>query len=253
MLFGRVRSWWDDQKDFLNGPVDFPLGLDELHRDLSGLIDILMKVILPRIEYLDEQNQTAAVKMITELDEAKINILPILPAVLPASPALYDFIAERIQAALFSNDKDQVEGALLGLRDWFVYSQKAALVKPPSHFFDHLINIVAGRKPPALDSALMYVGHLLKSVPQIFEEKHLELMLVGLDRLIEETDVRSNLDAGSIQMPDKPHVRYRAAKLAHQISQHYEQIGKAVPATLSKWQVVCQSDPIAYVRSAWGG
>jgi hypothetical protein len=174
-----------------------------------------------------------------------------MPLFLALNRELYEEVAKRIQSGLFSKDLAQVDGALLGLRNWIIYSVKGDLPPPPSQFLYHFIAFIAERRPVGIDRALMYLTDLMLTVPDVFEERHLELVLLGMTSLIEETDVRALVDAGDIDTPDKPYVRSRAAKLACQLSRYYQNLGTELPATTERWRVVCENDPLIQVRTAW--
>jgi hypothetical protein len=251
VLLDKAVSWWDEQKRFLNDPAAIPMISDNLHRDFTGLVDLLMKVVMPRLKVDDTPHCDVALTLITELDENGIVVLPVLPFVLPLKPELYQEVASRIQAGMFSNESTTIDGALLGLRDWIIYSIEGRLPAPPPHFLDHLVSIIAARSAIAVDRALMYLTDILITVPEVLEERHLELVLLGLGSLIAETDVSASGGTGTIESPDKPYLRLRAAKLARQLSRYYEDCGTATPSTIENWRIVIENDPLAEVRSVW--
>jgi hypothetical protein len=251
VLLDKVVSWWDEQKRFLNDAAGIPMISDNLHRDFTGVVDLLMKVVMPRLRVDDILHRDVALRLITELDENGIAVLPVLPFVLQLIPELYQDVASRIQAGMFSNESTKTDSALLGLRDWIIYSIHKGLPAPPPHFLDHLVSFIAGRFAIAVDRALIYLTDILITVPEVLEERHLELVLLGLDSLISETDVRASLGTDTIEFADKPYVRRRAAKLARQLARYYEYRSTAIPSTIENWRVAIESDPLADVRSVW--
>jgi hypothetical protein len=251
VLLDKAVSWWDDQKRFLNDTAAIPMISDNLHRDFTGLVDLLMKVVMPRLRVDDIQHRDAALRLITELDEKGVVVLPVLPFVLRLRPELYEEVASRIQAGMFSNESTTIDGALLGLRDWTIYSIHIGLPASPPHFLDHLVSFIAGRFAIAVDRALMYLTDILITVPEVLEERHLELVLLGLGSLIAETDVSATVGTDPIDFPDRPYVRRRAAKLARQLARYYEERGLATPSTIENWRIAIENDPLADVRSVW--
>lgn len=251
-LLNRAISWWNDQKQFLPQAEAFhPFASDNLRYDLDGIVNILMKVILPRISEVEIEHRIAVATLVNELDEAGVNVLRVWPLVLHLDPNLYDKVVKRIQAGLFANDHDEVKGASLGLRVWLRYAIKSDFPSPPPHLLDQFVSIVAARRQPGLDTALLYLTHLIQTVPEAFEEKHVGWILLGLSALLYETDVETVHDASSIETPLKPHLRIRAARLANQLWQYYQQQGKAIPEVLEQWHAACGIDPLVQVRRAW--
>ena len=97
----------------------------------------------------------------------------------------------------------------------------------------------------------MYMTDLLLTVPDMFDETHLELILLGMTALIRETDLEGSVDYGFIDTGDKPRVRRRAAKLANQLWRRYQDLGKPIPEAIEGWKIIGETDPLAFVRKAW--
>ena len=251
ILLEKTVAWWDEQKQFLDDAAGLPMISDGLRRDFAGVIDLLMKVILPRLRTETDKAVALAVRLVTELDDIGIVVLPVLPRFLFLQPGRYQEVATRIQAGLFSKEPAEIDGALLGLRDWIIYSREGDLPAPPGHFLDHFVGYVAGRLPIGIDRALMYLTDLLITVPEVVEAKHLEMILLGLQNLISETDGRVSAMAGDIETPDKPYVRIKAAKLARQLSRYYQDRSVTLPPIIEEWRIACENDPLAQVRRAW--
>jgi hypothetical protein len=249
-LLDKAISWWNDQKRFLTQADAFPLVADSLRADFDGLVDLLMKVIVPRLKVGDVENLKRAIGLIEELDQAGIVVLPVLP-LLSVDSNLYNEVRSKIQSGLLSNDPIQVDGALLGLRDWIIYSRRGNLPSPPPYFLDQMIVFIADRRVIGLERALMYMTDLLITVPDKFEEMHLELVLLGMNALTRETDLEGSVDDGFIDSADKPRVRRRAAKLANQLWRYYQDLGKPIPDAVERWKIIGETDPLAFVRKAW--
>jgi len=160
-------------------------------------------------------------------------------------------VRHRIQSGLLSNDPTQVDGALLGLKSWLIYSLRGNLLSPPTHFLDQMIVFIAQRRRIGIDTALIYMTELFITVPDTFEERHLELILLGMTALIRETDVRGAVDDSLIDYVDRPGVRKRAVKLATQLWRYYRDRGKAIPTEIEQWRTIGESDPLAFVRKVW--
>ena len=175
--------------------------------------------------------------------------------VLKISKGSFDFhpmrLCQKIQSGLLSNDPIQVDGALLGLRDWIIYSLRGNLPSPPPYFLDQMIVFIAERRVIGLETALMYMTDLLITVPNIFEERHLELILLGMAALIRETDPEGSVEDGFIDSADKPRVRRRAVKLANELWRRYQYLGKPIPEAIERWKIIGETDPLAFVRKAW--
>lgn len=217
---------------------------DNLRFDFAGLVDLLMKVIVPRLKAQDVAHCELAIGLIEELEQAGIVVLPVLPRLLSLESNLYNEVRHKIQSGLFSNDLIQVDGALLGLRDWIIYSLRGNLPSPPPHFLDQLIAFIAQRRVGGIDTALMYMTDLFITVPDTFDERHLELILIGMTALIRETDVRGAVDDSLIDPVDRPRVRKRAVKLATQLWRYYRDRGKAIPPEIEQWKTIGESDPL---------
>ena len=250
VLLDKTISWWNDQKRFLTQADAVPLVADNLRADFAGLVDLLMKVIVPRLKVEDVENLKRAIVLIEELEQAGIVVLPVLPLV-SVDSNLYNEVRHKIQSGLLSNDPIQVDGALLGLRDWIIYSLRGNLPSPPPYFLDQMIVFIAERRVIGLETALMYMTDLLITVPNIFEERHLELILLGMAALIRETDPEGSVEDGFIDSADKPRVRRRAVKLANELWRRYQYLGKPIPEAIERWKIIGETDPLAFVRKAW--
>lgn len=196
------------------------------------------------------ENLKRAIGLIEELEQAGIVILPVLP-LLSVDSNLYNEVRHKIQSGLLSNDPIQVDGALLGLGDWLIYSLRGNLPSPPPYFLDQMIVFIAERRVIGLESALMYMTDLLITVPDMFEERHLELILLGMTALIRETDLEGSVEDGFIDSADKPRVRRRAVKLANELWRRYQDLGKPIPEAIERWKIIGETDPLAFVRKAW--
>jgi hypothetical protein len=210
-----------------------------------------MKVVIPRLGKDTDEALALAIRLVTELDEIGIVVLPVLPRFLALKSENYQGVATRIQAGLFSKEAMEIDGALLGLRDWIIYSREGNLPAPPPHFFEYFLGYIAGRQPSGIDRALMYLTDVFVTVPDVVEAKHLELILLGLQKLISETDVSVSTLADNIETSDKPHVRIKAAKLARQLSGYYGDRAVALPSIIEEWRIACENDPLAQVRRVW--
>jgi hypothetical protein len=250
VLLDKTISWWNDQKRFLTRADAVPLVADNLRADFDGLVDLLMKVIVPRLKVEDVENLKRTIGLIEELEKAGIVILPVLP-LLSVDSNLYDEVRRKLQSGLLSNDPLQVDGALLGLRDWLIYSLRGNLPSPAPYFLDQMIVFIAERRLIGLERALMYMTDLLITVPDMFEEKHLELILLGMTALTRETDVKGSVDDGFIDSADKPRLRRRAVKLANELWRRYQDLGKPIPEAIERWKIIAETDPLAFVRKAW--
>ena len=118
--------------------------------------------------------------------------------------------------------------------------------------------MIRWRRGTALWATLGAVRDVVKRHPWTFVDDVEHHVLAGLGRLIIESSVGEDSDAGvDVQrgledVSTKLIVRRAAARLAYRLFEHYRARGNATPETIEAWEEVCRSDSeFLDIRNEW--
>jgi len=118
-----------------------------------------------------------------------------------------------------------------------------------------MVNKVLTRTRPGLPSAINDISFIINNLSATLNEIQLESLLIGLEYLIEETELprteKLNESYETIPVNDRPACRKLAARLAHSLFRLFSDEKKEIPETLFKWMYICQTDALPEVTREW--
>ena len=255
-LLRKAEDWWKDEKGEIQDNHNIYSFAGEVRQSFSNLVDLMSRVILPRLSKADTEDQDLTGYLLSELEGSGVCVISALPMTLFIYPGQRDEVARRLRSGLNSMEPEEIRESIRGLFLWIVYGQRQEIAEPPADLVSELINRTVSRRQPGLGSALDNLAIIVKGVPEILDEDRLDSLCVALEYLLEETKLTSNQEQESqhtspIQVDDRPAYRSAAAGLAYRLFAHYRQLKKEAPQILLEWKQVCQADPLPEVRRRW--
>lgn len=233
-------------------------------RDVAGRfsdwVRLLAEVIFPRLSAADQATKELAVRFVDELDEAGVQILYTLPALLYLDEDRSCDVADRLWSGMESEDPDEAREAIRGIILWVTFRARGAqLPSPPDHLLDEVVSRTLARKMPGLDTALIHLTNLLRLHPEQLQARHLDDLCNVLRYLKIDTrlpSVQEQRELGSIvdrtiQVSERPRYRVLSASLASRLAAYYSDEDLSVPEILNQWKEASSKDTLPEVRVAW--
>jgi hypothetical protein len=111
-----------------------------------------------------------------------------------------------------------------------------------------IVDVIKYRKVSGLVAALKNFEWLLESRRDLCQP-FIEEILWGLEIILRETKIEAK---NNMSIADKLHVREASAELAYKLVKDMKMNGNKIPATLSDWEKVCQSDvEFSEIKNVW--
>jgi hypothetical protein len=259
VLLKKFLCWWQDEKAELRmskgGQLFDPA--DQLRSQFEDIINLMAKVVLPRIKDADVALKEPAGKLLSEMEQAGFCILAAVPMELFIDAQLFVEAASKIRGGLISNRELEARKAMAGLFFWLAHAHRGAIAAPPNDLLATLINKIKTRTQPALVNALGQMSAIIRTMPNVLNDGDIGELSIGLDYLLTETSF-SNPSAseekdGRRSMPISmiPDSRRYASALAFQIYFWCLRARKPISSPIQKWKEAAISDVLLEVRAEW--
>ena len=171
---------------------------------------------------------------------------PLLVAIDPFDP---EQTASRLRSALGSGDRERISAAMEGVYLWTVQASRGQLPDVPQDLIREIGATVRMRRPPALDTALVFSARLLGHLPKGMREQLIEDVRIGLEYLAQELKYRNAIDySGPVPYEDVPSYRALSAQVAEELK-HWISSDRPV---VQLWSQLMKEEPLAYVRRVAG-
>ncbi|NIA09633.1 MAG: hypothetical protein GWP10_07875, partial [Nitrospiraceae bacterium] len=253
-MLEKAVAWWDEEKVDLNTN----LFVRDLKKRFSFLVQLMSKVILPRLSSARKEVKDLAMKLLTEMGKSDICILSALPMTLFINPDSYDEVVQKMQNGLNSKKQEEIRDSLSGFLRWSFYSNKKKICAPPPILLDKIIDRVASRRQPGLNSVIELISTIVRRFPELLNEKQIKSLLTALDKLIEETKIPKFQDQWEmdnvpmiIPIDNRPEYRKLAAELAYYLFNQLQKEGGKISPVLRKWKEICRNDSLPEVKKVW--
>jgi hypothetical protein len=251
-LFKKVKIMWDTEKVFLNK-------YEEVKIQLSKLVDLLGRVIMPRMIDAKEQEKAEIFNLINEMENNKIEILYLLPYKFMFSKELLDATVNKLKKGINSLEESISRNAIEGLMAWLFLADKKLLESPPRELFDEFINNITSRRQPGLKVSLHYVSLVFERELNIIDDKHISEMSIFLEFVKKETelpnrdtfDVFVNNTKSLFDIEELPEYLRLTANVAQKIFKYLNQKGKAIPSIIMEWKGIAETCIFPEVRKEW--
>ncbi|MBI5204089.1 MAG: SIR2 family protein [Nitrospirae bacterium] len=255
-LIRKALAWWNEEKiELREEKMNFS---EQMHEGFSQLVPVVSQVVLPRISNSEAGIKNLCKNLLFEMEELGINILQALPAILFIDDSYYDEICFKLRIGLNSTDEESIRNTISGIFYWIAYGAKGKIKIPPDDLLSALVDRIAARRQPGLNSALEILVSVLKWYPKILDSKQIESLCIALEYLLKETELPGITDreqlnnlSDTIHIEDRPTYRELSSKLAFNIDKYLNQNNKEIPKILETWKKISLSDPLPEVRRVW--
>ena len=267
-IMRRLVEWWDTDKTHLKirsteRSLLFPSIVDEIKKPLWKLVDTLKTMVARHSDSIDGSVRDTLKRVVEELSEYGLPALRLEMACVSLFPECRDRILSRIEYEMTSTSNDIVVDALSAID----VAADRVVTSTEEHDSDkedlmRLLRsagtMVRWRRDAAVSATVCMVANVVKHHPWIFVGDIECSVLLGLHRLVDDTDVSGYGDTriqgkeGRHEISIKLHIRREAARLAYSLFEHYRQRGEDVPQAVSAWEQICRSeDEFAEIRNQW--
>jgi hypothetical protein len=226
-----------------------------VRKDSTALLNVLAVVVLPHLSPEDGVSRERAAHLVDDMQEAGVSALLVTPLTIRLG-ARPDEVAQALRRGLFSSEEPVVAAAAEGIAIWIAGHAAGLFPSPPPYLLDDMAHIVAARRRPALMPTLTQLASIARSLPEAITVERLELLVVGLEELAEETALPSGsgVDGGTntlLAPEDRPAHRRAAVKLAAAISElPGVSIGRP-GIVVDTWRRIAENDVLPEVRRGW--
>lgn len=261
-LLRKLINAWEQQKSEISRiPIDHAIFGDHVQSYFNGLKQLLISVIFPHLNEIEDELKEAIKQFLAELEEIGISTLSVLPATLVIFPDHADQTSIRLRKALNSLSQQRIQEACQGILHWFLYTrlEGQAIALPSPEFLSNLVDQLVLRRQPGLRSVMDVISVLLQYVPEQFTNQHREKLCDALENLIAETQLleeqveqNSEDTEQAFSFPTRPAYRKLAARIAYRLYQHFEQLSDApMPQVLERWKNSCLNEVLPEIRKIW--
>lgn len=252
-FFDKATSWWNDEKGELSHGFK-----DEMQVCFDWLVDLLARVILPKLDTSDDTIQKKIVALFSEMESKNVLTLSALPSVLSFVPDSYEDTSVKLRKGLASFDAEQSSAAIVGTYRWVVLSQLNKIPAPHQDIFNEWVNKILIRRGPSLDDAIDYMALLLEKYPNAITINHINTLCIALEYLIVDTKLPNRGEQDSLRdvplvlpISDRPAYRQLSSKLAAQVYKYFRNKNIEIPQILNDWSNTVQIDPLPEVKREW--
>jgi hypothetical protein len=260
LLLNRAIEWWNGVETMISVNRERRRWRDshELSVKVYDLMKFLAVVVLPRLNTASDELKAEAVALIFRVESAGFSIYSALPNILYVAPARYDLIMQKMREGLNSVKADESRDAIIGTYFWLLHSSLGDFPAPPDDFFNELINKVAFRRQPSLESAIAQTAVVVKELPQLITPQVVESLTTGLQYLLAETELPDEFEreaipnsGSTIPIQERPALRAASAGLARRLFVFMTEAGREIPDVIVRWRDVALNDRLPEVRRAW--
>ncbi len=248
-IFNRLIKWWDLGKNHLNKSVLFD---GDIVEEMNNLKKVLIEFIFPY--FISQSNIPKDVyanieKIVSEFNEFGLFNLELRISILSLSDIEEYNLINEIKIALRSNNEKGVLDAL------WATNRFLQLFKEKNYdncllLLDEIGKYIEWRKNVELDQVLNLARLAILETNLLIESGFIGSCLLGLEYLIEESELRSEINSG--ELAKKLEVRVACVKLAAVLSELFKRKKKKIPEVLSSWESITKLDTeFAEVKVAW--
>ncbi|BAQ63912.1 hypothetical protein [Geminocystis sp. NIES-3709] len=264
-FFTIINDLWTDNKSVF---IKIYSQKNHLFRNL--LLDVitqidncLSRVILPRLKNSEDNLKIQIKELIDDCKNNKISMLSVFPIMLFIDENLdVNEIARKLIFALSSLDKNEINSAVNAIEIWLMFSHQEQIKHPPENLLNELISKVIYYREAKFSLAVYTLGNMISMLPNILTQSQLESILIGLEYLLEETQLPDNwtwwkifnYDINrKIDVKDIPQYMEYCSYLANCLYKYYQEIKKEefIPEILNKWKDNSLNSVFPRVRKIW--
>jgi hypothetical protein len=252
-LFHKVLAWWANDKAAFGS--ESPLTSNLVLGDSTGLDKFLMRVVLPRIDAMDDREWRNVVELLEETRAVGIYCTEALPYVLLRRPGEFTFVTNSIRNDLYSDSEGSIDAGARALRQWLRLSAATAVQPAPPTLLQAIIERVVFRMSPGVGRCVVELALLIEEMPDVIDASQSQVLTTSLSAWERATRIQTVDDdwSGEFDISECPGLQARIGRLARALTSrhvrlHHEQ---PIPAQLQLWRDLCSSSPLPEVRRAF--
>jgi hypothetical protein len=256
-LYQKARDWWANDKKGFQFPEDTSfdlMGTNPVLKTLARLGQFLSRVVLPRMEWADENDWQQLLAWLQEIRGVGAFPTVALPYILLQRPAEAETVAGTISADLNSDVEGAVAAAAKALRHWIRLSAIGRIPAPPSALTAAVVERVIFRRKAGATSCLGQLAYLLTERPEAITASQAALLTASLMPWHYATILPAQDEAlGEFLEAERPNLRALIGGLAGALKIWYTKSSPEAPEppAITSWRGFCASDPLPEIRRAF--
>ena len=257
-LYSRARDLWSQHKETLarnqGDPMFGFMGFNSIGRTFLSLGSFLAAVVLPKMEWAEEQDWVQLKALFQEARELHVFPTLALPYVLLNRPGDAGEIAVVIEGDLHSMDEDTVTAAADATIHWYLLHAEHRAPEPPPGLINALIERCLFRTKPGISRCIVRLSELIRQHPQALSPSQVSILSASMDQWaiatalsVHEDDPR---EFHEVELPAlRAHLGYLAGALTFWTTTLLANLPE-YPG-LTKWRELCAADPLPEVRHSF--
>ena len=245
-ILGKLIGWWNNDKVALR--EEFSHFTKE---SLRGVINVLAYIVIAGLTEPDDETKEAIRELIADLDRYNMPLFVLAP--FRTRFDLTDLEASQmILSGITSSDREIVNESATSIYIWSVAAKQGLVSQLPFSLLDALVGRALMRTPVGLDTILMYLGQLIRVIPEQFTDTHIQYLAIALEHLLPETDLAARTNQKRLllasEQTDMPETRRYAANLSIALSNFLRKKGAQIPSICGAWDEAIKVDPLPEIR-----
>jgi hypothetical protein len=257
VLYYKARDWWANDKAAFElaktGPFGL-VGIDFVKNTIRTLGQFLARIVLPRMEWADENEWQQLLGWIEEMRSFGAYPTSALPYVLLQRPSEAEAVARTITDDVNSEVELAVAAAAKAIRHWIHLSAAKRVSPPLPNLMTTLIERVVFRRKPGINSCLRQLACLITERQEAVTLSQADLLTASLVFWHHATILPvPDEGAGDFHEAERPALRVHIAELASALKIWHAKSSPEAPEppSITLWRDLCASDPLPEIRRAF--
>ena len=251
LLWIRVLDWWENDRYALAiEGSSMSWGADYLFSKFEGLNPFLYRVVLPYIQFENDEEFGKLLAFLTETRQYNIFLTTAHPYLLLHPYGNPDKVKQTILNDLSSQDEMAIRNSSAAIRHWIHLSNNNRVILPSNDILTKLIRRIAFQQLQGADSCLITLSQLLREFPLHFCQNDIDLIVASLEpwNNITRTPVGENAEGPPEE--ERPSLRLCLGRLTSALidwlTKHNAPYTE--PHEITLLRDLLQSDPLPEVR-----
>lgn len=249
-IMNKIIKWWESEKEFILNDQRIKLFFNPQNH-AKDIVNLISYVILPNLDNNNSLIINKVKRFLTELEDAQVNILKVLPMTLFLELYSVKEIKFKLRHGLNSFNKGEVKAALYSCLYWGGYSIKKDIKPIPNELLNDWIYKIYNRKNPELDTAIRLITLVLKNEIELLNKEHIYLLCETLEFLKIETDLSQLKNNQQLRESYIPELKEGSSKLAYYLKKHFEKNKQNIPNILNEWESISNNSSLPEVKKIW--
>jgi hypothetical protein len=247
ILFRKLVSWWDKDKEYLESKKDDPVR-GEFYARFKLLQSTLISVISTKIDTPFQEDIESLRRIVFEMKGRELPVSHIQSKLILIIPEWKQDIGEMITTNFLHTDDFFISDAVEAIHSLLKKEHNNSDMKVIRSVLGLFSTTFQYRDVNRLKYALGAGIRVLVNYESYFSDEFEKTALFSLDKLIVETTNKSQ----AFEPSDALMFRELSAQLAYKIFCFYEENKKEIPDVILRWKAVCESEnEFLEIRNKW--